>query len=187
MNRAVSRALSPASALALLLSIPVAAFPQATAEQIRKDEARRVLPTCQSVHEVDAATGAFIQKTRLVPQAFSFDPLLVWTSDQPDSLMFVVMGNGKPMKYTGCFTLTLTADGQPVTVGRLEHDRAPDSPVEYIRTEIPWSEARKLAGARTIAYTICKDDYKADGEFVCDAKDLIGQAEAWKRQPAGKK
>jgi hypothetical protein len=177
-------------ALALLLSIPAAALsqtPPATAEQIRKDQARRVLPTCQSVHEVDAATGAFIQKTRLVPQAFSFDPLLVWTSDQPDSLMFVVMGSGKPMKYTGCFDLTLTADGQPVTLGKLEHDRAPDSPVEYIRTEIPWSEARKLAGATTIAYSICKDDYKADGEFVCEAKHLIGQAEAWKRQPPGKK
>lgn len=187
MTRAVVRALG---VLALLLALPAAVFPQttpATAEQIRRDEARRVLPTCQSVHEVDASTGAFIQKTRLVPQAFSFDPLLVWTSDQPDSLMFVVMGNGKPMKYAGCFNLTLTADGQPVTLGKLEHDRAPDSPVEYIRTEIPWSEARKLAGAKAIAYTICKDDYKADGEFVCEVKHLIGEAEAWKRQPAGKK
>jgi hypothetical protein len=179
MSRALS-AVFACLALALLLStLPAAA-----------QEAKRIWPTCQSVHEQDSATGAIVQKTRLVPQPFSFDPLLVWTSDQPDSLMLVVMGSGDTLKYSGCFGLTLLADGRPVALGKLQHDNTPGAlrtVVEYIRTEIPWSEARKLAAARTITYQICKDGYQADNEFVCETKDLIGAAETWKREHAGKR
>jgi hypothetical protein len=151
---------------------------------------KQIWPTCQSVREQDPSTGALVQKTRLVPQPFSFDPLLVWTSDDPDSLMFVVVGNGKTLKYAGCFDLTLLADGQPVTLGKLRHDSDPGNPrtlVEYVRAEIPWSEARKLTAAKTLAYRICKDDYKADAEFLCEARHLMTTAETWKRENATKK
>ena len=159
----------------LLFSLP--AMAQTTIKQI--------WPTCQSVREQDPSTGAMVQKTRLVPQPFSFDPLLVWTSDNPDSLMFVAIGNGKALKYTGCFDLTLLADGHPIVLGKLRHDSDPESPrtvVEYVRAEIPWTEARKIAAATTLTYKICKDDYKADGEFLCEVKHLMTTAETWKRE-----
>ncbi|HEY0513272.1 MAG TPA: hypothetical protein VGH73_15290 [Thermoanaerobaculia bacterium] len=175
--------MSRAAVFALVLSLSTL---PATAQQVQKE----IWPTCQSVREQDSSTGAVVQKTRLVPQPFSFDPLLVWTSDDPDSLMFVAMGNGRTLKYAGCFDLTLLADGQPVTLGKLRHDSDPGAQrtvVEYVRTEIPWSDARKLAAAGTITYKICKDEYRADSEFICEAKHLIAAAEAWKREHPAKK
>lgn len=146
--------------------------------------------TCQSVREKDPSTGALIQKTRLASKPFSFDPLLVWTSDDPDSVMIAVVGNSGTAKYAACHDLTLRADGQPVALGQVQRDTDPNETrtvVEYIRAEIPWAEARKLATAREITYTICKDPYRADSQFVCEAKDVIGMAEAWRAEKAGKK
>ena len=165
-------------ALALLLSaLPLAAQPSA--------------PHCLSVREQDPDTGAIVQKTHLAPSApGSADPLLVWTSDDPDSLMFVVVRNGSAMRYAGCFDMTLQADGQPIPLTRLRHDKDPDSlrtVVEYVRAEIPWADAQKLAAAKSITYTICKDQLKAGEEFVCEARHVMEVAGRWRREQAGKK
>lgn len=151
--------------------------------------AQPVQTPCRSVHEQDPDTGALIQKTRLSPKPFGFDPLLVWASDDPDSLMFVVVGNGTGLKYAGCYDLILYADGRPVTMQKLRHDserNAPRTVVEYLRAEVPWAEAEKLAAARVISYKICKDDYHADYEFVCETKHLMQEAGAWRKEHAGK-
>jgi hypothetical protein len=147
-------------------------------------------PHCESRREQDPDTGALIQKTRLSPKPFSFDPLLVWTSDDPDSLMLVAVGNGSQLKYTGCYDMTLLADGQPVPLSRLRHDSDPNSRrtvVEYVRSEISWADAQKLATAKAITYKICKDEYKADSKFVCEARHVIEAATEWRKEQAGKR
>jgi len=164
-------------ALALLFStLPVMAQPG--------------IPTCQSAREQDPDTGALVQKTRLSPKPFSFDPLLVWTSDDPDSLMLVAVGNGNQLKYTGCYDLSLRADGQPIPLSRLRHDNDPSdhkTVVEYVRAEISWADAQKLAAAKTVVYQICKDEYVADDKFVCEAKHVLEVAGNWRRERAGKR
>jgi hypothetical protein len=164
--------------LALLFAaLPLAAQPSA--------------PHCQSAREQDPDTGAIVQKTHLAPSASgSTDPLLVWTSDDPNSLMFVVVRNGSALKYAGCFDMTLQVDGQPISLTRLRHDKDPDSlrtGVEYVRAEIPWADAQKLAAAKSITYTICKDQLKADEGFVCEARHVVEVASRWRREQAGKK
>jgi hypothetical protein len=147
-------------------------------------------PTCESRREQDPDTGALIQKTRLTPKPFSFDPLLVWTSDDPDSLMLVAVGSGNQLKYTGCYDLTLRADGQPIPLSRLRHDNDPSNHktvVEYVRAEISWADAQKLATAKTVVYQICKDEYVADDKFVCEAKHVLEMAANWRRAQTGKK
>jgi hypothetical protein len=169
--------------LALLVSTLSAGFAGPAAAQPG-------MPHCQSVRERDPDTGAMVFKTRLGETAFGTDPLLVWTSDDPDSLMLVVVRNGTDLRYAGCFNMTLQADGQPIALDQLRHDKDPDSlrtVVEYVRAEIPWADARKLAAARTVTYKICNDEVKADEGFICQARSVVEAATAWKREQVGKK
>lgn len=171
-------------ALALLFSVLLlAALPLA---------AQPSVPHCLSVREQDPDTGAIVQKTRLKPSApGSTDPLFVWTSDDPNSLMFAVVSNNDALKYAGCFDMTLQADGQPIPLTRLRHDKDPNSSrsmvVEYVRAEIPWADAQKLATAKSITFTVCKDQLKADEELVCEARHVMEVAERWRREQAEKK
>lgn len=162
----------------LLAALPLAAQPSA--------------PHCQSVREQDPDTGAIVQKTHLAPSApGSADPLFVWTSDDPDSLMFAVVRNGDALRYAGCFDMTLQADGQPIPLTRLRHDKDPNSShstvVEYVRAEISWADAQKLATAKSITYTVCKDQLKVDEKLVCEARHVMEVAGRWRREQAGKK
>jgi hypothetical protein len=147
-------------------------------------------PRCQAVREQDPDTSALIFKTRLSATAYGTDPLLVWTSDDPESLMLVAVRNGNDLRYAGCFNMTLQADGQPIALGKLRHDKDPDSlrtVVEYVRAEVPWADAQKLAAARTITYKICNDEIKANDDFLCQTHSVIEAAAAWKKGQAGKK
>jgi hypothetical protein len=149
-------------------------------------------PPCakgQSVREIDPQTHVVIQKTRLEPRPASFDPLLVWTSDEPDSVMLVVMGNGVTEKYPKCFGLSVLADGQPLAVGEPRHEAETGGAhtVEYVTSDIAWAEAEKLASAKTITYKICKDEFRADPSFVCEAHDVLAAAAAWRKEQAAKK
>jgi len=142
-----------------------------------------------SVREIDPQTHVVIQKTRLEPRPASFDPLLVWTSDEPDSVMLVVMGNGAAEKYPKCFGLSVLADGQPLKVGvpRHEAETGGAHTVEYVTSDIAWAEAEKLAAAKAITYKICNDEFHADPAFVCQARDVLQAAAAWRQEQAGKK
>lgn len=165
-------------ALALLFTaLPAAAQPS--------------VPHCQSAREQDPDTGAIVQKTHLAPGApDSIDPLFVWTSDDPDSLMFAVVRNGEALRYAGCFDMTLQADGQPIPLTRLRHDKDPNSRrmvVEYVRAEIPWADVQKLATAKSITYTVCKDHSWVDEKTVCEARHVIEVAGRWRREQAEKK
>ncbi len=172
MSRAVF-ALALLFSILLLAALPLAAQPSA--------------PHCQSAREQDPDTGAIVQKTHLKPSApGSTDPLFVWTSDDPNSLMFAVVSNNDALKYAGCFDMTLQADGQPIPLTRLRHDKDPNSSrsmvVEYVRAEIPWADARKLATAKSITFTVCKDRLQADEELVCEARHVMEVAERWRRE-----
>jgi hypothetical protein len=147
-------------------------------------------PRCQAVRQQDPDTGAMVFKTRLTATAFGTDPLLVWTSDDPESLMLVAVRNGAALRYAGCFTMALQADGRPIALTKLRHDKDPDSlrtVVEYVRAEIPWADAQKLATARAITYKICNDDLKANDDFLCQTRSVVEAAAAWKKGQAGKK
>ena len=166
-------------ALAFLVStLPLAAQPSA--------------PHCMSVREQDPDTGAIVQKTHLAPASApgSVDPLFVWTSDDPDSLMFAVVRNGEALRYAGCFDMTLQADGQPIPLTRLRHDKDPNSRrmvVEYVRAEIPWAGAQKLAQAKSITFTVCRDHSWVDEKTACEARHVIEVASRWRREQAEKK
>jgi hypothetical protein len=169
-------------ALALLSTLSAGAAGAATAPPSA--------PHCESVREQDPETGAVIQKTHLAANPLGTDPLLVWTSDDPDSLMFVVVRNGTSLKYAGCFGMTLQADGQPIPLTRLRHDKDPDNlrrVVEYVRAEIPWADAQKLGAAKTISYKICDDLLLADEAFVCEARQVMEGAKRWREQGEKKK
>lgn len=176
MSRAVFALALLLSAL-LLAALPVAAQPSA--------------PHCQSAREQDPDTGAIVQKTHLAPSApGSVDPLFVWTSDDPGSVMFVVVRNGDELRYAGCFDMTLQADGQPIPLTRLRHDKDPNSlrtVVEYVRAEIAWADAQKLATAKSITYTVCKDHFWVDKELVCETRHVMEVAGRWRREQMGKK
>jgi hypothetical protein len=149
-------------------------------------------PHCQSSRSQDPDTGAIVQKTRLAPSPDGGTaPLFVWTSDDPDSVMFVAIRGGAEMRYAGCFDTTLRVDGQPVTLTRVRHDKDPDSKrgtvLEYVRAEIPWSEAPKLAAARSITFQVCDDRLQADEEVVCETRHLLEVAARWRREQAGKR
>ena len=138
----------------------------------------------QSVREEDPATGVVIQKTRLAPRPDRFDPLLIWTSDEPDSVMLALVGNGAILKYRECFDLTLLADGRPIAVGKPEHSGGGggERVVEYVTADITWNEAARLATAKAIRYKICHDELTADDAFVCQAREVIGAAAEWRKK-----
>ena len=143
----------------------------------------------QSVRDVDPQTGVVIQKTRLTPKPDSFDPLLVWTSDEPDSVMFVVMGNSSIVRYPTCHQLTLLADGKTLALGKTEHDSevGGSRAVEYVTSDIALAEARRLTSAKAVTYKICNDEFRASDEFLCQAREVLEAAGAWKKAPPAKK
>jgi hypothetical protein len=146
-------------------------------------------PACQNVKERDPETGVVVQKTRLAPKAASFVPLLIWASDDPDSVMLAVMGNSSAPKYSKCQRLTLQADGQPVILSPARYDGSTSGAmvVEYLTSDIAWSEAEKLLNAKAITYRICDDPFQANEEFVCQARKVIEGAAAWRKNQAAKK
>jgi hypothetical protein len=176
MSRAPFALALPFSAL-LLFALPLAAQPSK--------------PHCQSAREQDPDTGAIVQKTHLAPSApGSTDPLFVWTSDDPDSLMFVVVRNGDALRYAGCFDMTLQADGQTIPLTRVRHDKDPNSlrnVIEYVRAEIPWADAQKLATAKSITFTVCKDRLQVSEEIVCEARHVMEVAGRWRQEQARKR
>jgi hypothetical protein len=162
--------------LALALVSLLAALPASTQEN----------PSCspgQSLREEDSATGVVIHKTRLPARPDRFDPLLVWTSDEPDSLMIAVIGNGAAPKYASCHRMALFADDQPVHLGPVQHsaELGASRVVEYVTSDLAWTQAEKLAAAKTIRYKVCNDELWADEAFVCQAREVIGAAAAWRR------
>jgi hypothetical protein len=149
-------------------------------------------PSCppgQSTREEDSATGVVIQKTRLTPRPDRFDPLLVWTSDEPDSVMLAVIGNGAAPKYASCHRMALFADDRPVLLGTAEYraESGASRAVEYVTADIAWTEAAKLGSAKTIRYKVCNDELWADEAFVCQAREVIEAAAAWRQGKAAEK
>ncbi|HKI02047.1 MAG TPA: hypothetical protein VKK31_08710 [Thermoanaerobaculia bacterium] len=130
-----------------------------------------------------------IQKTRLTPEPDRFDPLLVWTSDEPGSVMFVVMGNSSIVRYPTCNQLTLLADGKTLSLGRTEHrsEVGGSRAVEYVTSDIALTEAGRLTSAKAVTYKICNDEFRASDEFLCQAREVLEAAAAWKKAPPAKK
>lgn len=146
-------------------------------------------PKGQIVRDVDPDTGVIIQKTRLTPKPDSFDPMLLWTSDEPGSVTFVVMGNGAIVRYPTCYALTLFADGRTVALGATEHtaETGAGRAVEYMTSDITLAEAQRLASVRTVTYKVCNDEFRASEEFLCQAREVLEAAAAWKKTPPAKK
>ncbi len=72
----------------------------------------------KSDREDDKTTGVIVLKTRIKPEPDTFDPLFVWTSDEPASVTFTVLGNSARARYTHCLGLTLTVDGRAVVMSK---------------------------------------------------------------------
>ena len=145
-------------------------------------------PKDQIVRDVDPDTGVVIQKTRLTPRPDSFDPMLLWTSDEPGSVTFVVMGNGAIVRYPTCYGLTLFADGRTVALGTTEHtaETGAGRAVEYMTSDITLAEAQRLASAKAITYKICNDEFRASEDFLCQVREVLEAAASWKKAPARK-
>ncbi len=149
-------------------------------------------PSCppgQSSREEDSATGVVIQKTRLTPRPDRFDPLLIWTSDEPDSLMLAVVGNGAAPKYASCHRMALFVNDRPVLLGTADYraESGASRAVEYVTADVTWAEAEKLGSAKTIRYRVCNDELWADEAFVCQAREVIEAAAAWRKGKAAEK
>jgi hypothetical protein len=166
----------------IALALSLAALPAAA-------QPSPACPKGRIVRETDPETGALILKTALTPKADSFDPLLVWASDEPDEVTFVVMGNAAAPKYGTCHTMALLADGCAVPLGASRYDGANsgDRVLEYVAADLSWAEAEKLAAVKGITYTLCKDERQADAGFVCQAREVIEAAGAWRKEQAAKK
>ncbi|HEV2851869.1 MAG TPA: hypothetical protein VHC97_03605 [Thermoanaerobaculia bacterium] len=146
-------------------------------------------PKGQSVRDVDPDTHVVIQKTRLTPKPDSFDPMLLWTSDEPGSVTFVVMGNGAIVRYPTCYGLTLLADGRTVALGQTEHnaETGGSRAVEYMTSEIPLAEARRLASAKAVTFKICNDEFRVSEDFLCQAREVLEAASSWKTEAPARK
>jgi hypothetical protein len=146
-------------------------------------------PKGQSVRDVDPETGVVIQKTRITPKPDSFDPMLLWTSDEPGSMTFVVMGNGAIVRYPTCYGLTLFVDGRTVALGKTEHtaETGAARAVEYMTSDLTLAEAQRLASAKAVTYKICNDEFKVSEEFLCQAREVLETASSWKKTPPVKK
>jgi hypothetical protein len=149
-------------------------------------------PACakdQIMRGVDPDTGVMIQKTRITPKPDSFDPMLLWTSDEPGSVTFVVMGNGAIVRYPTCYGLTLFADGRTVALGTTEHtaETGAGRAMEYMTSDLTLAEARRLASAKAVTYKICNDEFQASEEFLCQAREMLEAASSWKKAPPAKK
>lgn len=160
---------------ALVLALLVSALPALAQE-------KPVCPPGQSSREEDSATGVVIQKTRLTPRPDRFDPLLIWTSDEPDSLMLAVIGNGAAPRYASCHRMALFVNDRPVVLGTADYraESGASRAVEYVTADITWAEAEKLGAAKTIRYKVCNDELWADDAFVCQAREVIEAAVAWR-------
>ena len=149
-------------------------------------------PQChkgQSVREDDKTTGVVVLKTKIKPEPDTFDPLLIWTSDEPASVSFTVLGNSDRARYTHCLGLTLMVDGRAVVMSKPKYQQEASNAraVEYLTADIAWVEAARIAAAKTIRYKICDDDFHASPEFVCQARDVIEAAAAMRKAPPAKK
>jgi hypothetical protein len=149
-------------------------------------------PQChkgQSLREDDKTTGIVVLKTRIKPEPNTFDPLFIWTSDEPASVVFTVLGNSARARYARCNGLTLTVDGRAVVMSKAKyqqeasHGRA----VEYLTADIAWAEAERIGAAKAIRYKICNDEFHASADFVCQAREVIEAAAAMRKAPAAKK
>ena len=180
MSRVRTIAISTVLAVLALWAIP--ALPAAAQEAAACQKG-------QSVRDVDRETGVVIQKTRLTPKPDSFDPLLVWTSDEPGSVMFVAMGNSAIEKYPTCYQLTLLADGKTLSLGKVDHnsETGGSRTVEYVTSDLTVAEAQRLASAKTVAFKICNDEFRVSDEFLCQAREVLAAAAAWKTAPPPKK
>ena len=168
----------------LALAIFLAALPAAS------QQPSSTCPKGQIVREDDPETGAVVLKTALTPKPDSFDPLLVWASDEPNEVTFVVMGNAAAPKYGTCHTLALMADGRSVPLGAPRYDGATSGSgvLEYVASDLSWAEAEKLVAAKGMTYTLCKDEVPVDAGFVCQAREVVEKAAAWRKErAAGKK
>lgn len=146
-------------------------------------------PKGQIVRDVDPDTGVVIQKTRITPKPDSFDPMLLWTSDEPGSVTFVVMGNGAIVRYPTCYGLTLFADGRTVALGTTEHtaETGAGRAVEFMTSDLTLAEAQRLAAAKAVTYKVCNDEFRASEEFLCQVREVLEAASSWKKTPPAKK
>ncbi len=146
-------------------------------------------PKGQSVRDVDPDTDVVIQKTRITPKPDSFDPMLLWSSDEPGSVAFVVMGNGAIVRYPTCYGLTLFVDGRAVALGKTEHtaETGAARSVEYMTSDLTLAEAQRLASAKTVTYKICNDELRVSEDFLCQAREVLETAASWKKAPPAKK
>lgn len=166
-------------ALVLLL----AALPALAAEET---------PQChkgQSLREDDKTTGVVVLKTRIKPEPDTFDPLFIWTSDEPGSVSFTVLGNSNKARYAHCNGLTLWVDGRAVVMSKPKYQQEASNAraVEYLTADIAWTEAERIGAAKAIRYKICNDEFHASAELVCQARDVIETAAALRKAPAAKK
>lgn len=146
-------------------------------------------PQChkgQSDREDDKTTGVIVLKTRLKPEPDTFDPLFVWTSDEPASVTFTVLGNSERARYTHCLGLTLTVDGRAVVMSKPKYQQEASNSraVEYLTADIAWSEAERIGAAKAIRYKICNDEFHATPELVCQAREVVETAAALRKAQA---
>ncbi len=149
-------------------------------------------PQChkgQSLREDDKTTGVVVLKTKLKPEPDTFDPLFIWTSDEPGSVSFTVLGNSNKARYAHCNGLTLWVDGRAVVMSKPKYQQEASNAraVEYLTADIAWPEAERIAAAKAIRYKICNDEFHASPELVCQARDVVEAAAALRRAPAAKK
>jgi len=149
-------------------------------------------PPCrkgQSQREDDKTTGVVILKTRIQPEPDTFDPLFIWTSDDPGSVSFTVLGNSNKARYAHCNGLTLWVDGRAVVMSKPKYQQEASNAraVEYLTADIAWPEAERIGAAKTIRYKICNDEFHASPELVCQARDVIESAAAMRKAPAAKR
>jgi len=168
--------------VAFVLALLVTALPALAEEN----------PSChkgQSLREDDKTTGVVVLKSRIFPEPNTFDPLFIWTSDDPGLVLFTVLGNSDHARYAHCNGLTLTVDGRAVVMSKPKYQQEASNArtVEYMTADIAWSEAERISTAKTIRYKVCNDEFHVSPELVCQARDVIESAAAIRKAPAAKK
>jgi hypothetical protein len=113
-----------------------------------------------------------------------FTPMVLWSSERPDIVVFELIGSDRSWRYLDCYTLGLLADGKRIFVPQARHQGQVERGyvIEIVSSYIPWKEALPLISATDVEYRICNDQSRFSEVFACQVQSVMKIAAGWRGQ-----
>jgi hypothetical protein len=111
-----------------------------------------------------------------------YKPILIWSSERPDSLVFEVIGSNESWRYLSCHTLNLLANGMRVPIDKVTHQGQVERGyvIEIIGGTIQWDAAQPLTNANKVEYRLCNDEDLLTQQLTCQVQAVMRVAAEWR-------